>query len=230
QLRGRVGRGRARGIAYLLTDPAAKVAAATRKRLETLVALDRLGAGFALSARDLDLRGAGDLFGEDQAGHAKLVGLDLYRHLLSRAVRVARGEAVPEEWTPQVNAGEGAIPAAYVPEPELRLNLYARLARLAGDEVEALRDELEDRFGPLPEEAARLLALADLRRRCRELSIARLDSGPRGVAVTFRDGPPAGIEPPASDALAWKGERLVLAREDDDLLAGAAAMLDLLEG
>jgi transcription-repair coupling factor (superfamily II helicase) len=85
QLRGRVGRGRPRGIAYLLTDPAAKIAAATRKRLQTLEAMDRLGAGFALSAHDLDARGAGDLFGEDQAGHVKLIGMELYRYLLDPA-------------------------------------------------------------------------------------------------------------------------------------------------
>jgi transcription-repair coupling factor (superfamily II helicase) len=129
QLRGRVGRGRARGIAYLLTDPAETVAPATRKRLATLETLDRLGAGFAISARDLDLRGAGDLLGEEQAGHVKLIGADLYQHLLGRALRLARGEASGDESPPVLNLGvAGRIPEDYVPEPEVRINLYARLA------------------------------------------------------------------------------------------------------
>ena len=102
QLRGRVGRGRARGAIYLLTDPAAPPTPATDRRLRTLEALDRVGAGFAISARDLDLRGAGDLLGEEQAGHLRLVGIELYRHMLDRALAAARGEAPPEEWTPHL--------------------------------------------------------------------------------------------------------------------------------
>ncbi|MDQ4061081.1 MAG: DEAD/DEAH box helicase, partial [Pseudomonadota bacterium] len=153
QLRGRVGRGRLRGVAYLLTDPAAKIGAATEKRLRTLEALDRLGAGFAISARDLDLRGAGDLLGEEQAGHVKLIGVGLYQHFLERALRVARGEAPGDDWSPELNLGlTGLIPEDYVPEAEVRINLYARLARLQrSGEIDAFGDEIEDRFGPMPE-------------------------------------------------------------------------------
>jgi transcription-repair coupling factor (superfamily II helicase) len=118
QLRGRVGRGRAQGIAYLLSDPQDDLSDATRARLSTLEAFDRLGSGLAISARDLDLRGGGDLVGEDQAGHVRMIGAALYQRLLERAVRVARGEVEAGEWTPDIVLGEtGAIPGDYVPTP-----------------------------------------------------------------------------------------------------------------
>jgi hypothetical protein len=113
QLRGRVGRGRARAVCYLLSDPESPLPPATERRLKTLGTLEGLGAGFAIAARDLDLRGAGDLLGEEQAGHVKLIGTGLYQHLLERALRRARGEAVPEEWSPELRLGVGvAIPRA----------------------------------------------------------------------------------------------------------------------
>ncbi|ACL56589.1 TRCF domain-containing protein [Methylobacterium nodulans] len=212
QLRGRVGRGQRRAAAYLLTDPQARLPAASEKRLRTLAALDRLGAGFALSARDLDLRGAGDLFGEDQAGHVKLIGLDLYRDLLERAVRAARGE--PDEAAPaEIRLGlAGRIPQEYVPEPELRLSLCARLARLrTADEAEALRDEIEDRFGPLPPEVDTLLTLARLRAACRDLGIARLSAGPQGLAADFEPGRVEAVAR-AVDGVVRRGDRLILHR------------------
>lgn len=188
QLRGRVGRGRIRGIAYLLADPAHKLARATRKRLETLESLDRLGAGFAISARDLDQRGAGDLFGEEQAGHMKLIGVSLYQHLLTRALAAARGEAQAEQAPPELNINApGHIPADYVPEPEVRINLYARLARLNDEEeVDAIEEEIRNRFGPPPPPVDRLVALARLREQCREQGIARIDAGPQAIALSFR--------------------------------------------
>ena len=188
QLRGRVGRGRVRGICYLMTDPEAKIGAATRKRLATLETMDRLGAGFAISARDLDARGAGDLFGEDQAGHVKLIGMGLYRHLLERALRAARGEPPPDEWSPELNLGAaGRIPADYVPEAEVRINLYARLAKLTDEsDVDALGEEIEDRFGTAPEPVRELFALTRLKHLCRRAGIARLDAGPQAIAVSFR--------------------------------------------
>ena len=189
QLRGRVGRGQRRGVTYLLGDPDKPMTAAAEKRLRTLEALDRLGAGFAISARDLDLRGAGDLVGEDQAGNVRLIGLGLYQHLLEQALRSARGEPV-EEGRPEIALGlAGHVPESYVPEPELRFDLYARVARLrTGGEAEALRDEIEDRFGPLPEPVAELITLADLRVACAELGIERLQGGARGLAADFRPG------------------------------------------
>ncbi|WP_431270495.1 DEAD/DEAH box helicase [Dankookia sp. P2] len=125
QLRGRVGRGRLRGAIYLLTDPAVRLSAATDRRLRMLEALDRVGAGFAISARDLDLRGAGDLLGEAQAGHLKLVGIELYRHLLDRALAEARGETSPEVWSPSVALGVDAyIPPEHVPEAAQRVDVH----------------------------------------------------------------------------------------------------------
>src|SRR3954468_15818688 len=167
QLRGRVGRGRARGVIYLLTDPAAKPAQATLRRLKTLEALDRVGAGFAISARDLDLRGAGELLGEQQAGHMRLVGLELYRHLLDRALAKARGETPPEAWSPALAVGIDAyVPQDHIPEKALQVDVHARLGRVlrTGDlsAVEALEDELEDRFGEAPEPLRNLFELARL--------------------------------------------------------------------
>jgi transcription-repair coupling factor (superfamily II helicase) len=205
-----------------MTDPEAKIGAATRKRLATLETMDRLGAGFAISARDLDARGAGDLFGEDQAGHVKLIGMGLYRHLLERALRAARGEPPPDEWSPELNLGAaGRIPADYVPEAEVRINLYARLAKLTDEsDVDALGEEIEDRFGAPPEPVRELFALTRLKLLCRRAGIARVDAGPQAVAVTFRTerSGDAAIDQliAASDRrLAWRGERLVYARETD---------------
>jgi len=220
QLRGRVGRGRVRGICYLLTEPEAKIGAATRKRLETLATMDRLGAGFAISARDLDARGAGDLFGEDQAGHVKLIGMGLYRHLLERALKVARGERSPEDWSPEFNLGlAGRIPDDYVPEAEVRINLYARLAKLAEEsELDTFSDEIEDRFGPPPEPVRELMLLTRLKHLCRRLDIARVDAGPQAIALTFRadvtgDKSIQRLTAASKGRLAWRDERLVYARE-----------------
>jgi transcription-repair coupling factor (superfamily II helicase) len=210
-----VGRGRVRGVAYLLTEPDRPLAKATRKRLETLESLDRLGAGFAISARDLDQRGAGDLFGEEQAGHVKLIGVGLYQHLFAKALAVARGEPVAEDWRPELNVGrKGLIPADYIPEPEVRINLYARIAKLDSEhEVDALRDEMENRFGALPDPAERLLALADLGQQARSLGIARIDAGPQAIALTFRDEADRGLAERAiarsEGALSWRNDRLV---------------------
>ena len=189
QLRGRVGRGRVRGVAYLLTDPKARIGPATERRLAMLEALDRVGAGFAISARDLDLRGAGDLLGEEQAGHLRLVGLELYRHLLDRALAEARGEPPPEAWSPALAIGVDAyVPSEHVPEEALRVGLHGRLAGIlrAGDAaaVEALEDEMEDRFGPAPAPLANLFALARIAARCRRLDIERLEVGPQAAAAT----------------------------------------------
>jgi transcription-repair coupling factor (superfamily II helicase) len=220
QLRGRVGRGRARGLAYLLTEPDAKLGRGTRKRLETLAALDRLGAGFAISAQDLDLRGAGDLFGEEQAGHLKLIGAGLYQHLLQRALQSARGAPPPEEWSPELNLGAtGSIPEEYVPEPEMRISLYARLAKLhANGAIDAFRDEVEDRFGAIPSPVDQLFLQMRLKRLCRRIGVARIDAGPEAIALTFRgdrsDDPRlARLIQKAKGALDWSGERLVYKRQ-----------------
>jgi transcription-repair coupling factor (superfamily II helicase) len=214
QLRGRVGRGRTQGVAYLFHAAEGDLPEATRARLSTLEAFDRLGSGLAISARDLELRGAGDLVGEEQAGHVKLIGTALYQRLLSRAVRVAKGEVAGPEWTPQLNVGvTGAVPEAYVPDATIRINLYARLARLSAEEdVDAFGEELEDRFGPLPDETRMLLALARLQTAALAVGVARIDAGPKAIALTPAPGVAraaravqAGVET-SGDRLVWRGE------------------------
>jgi transcription-repair coupling factor (superfamily II helicase) len=187
QLRGRVGRGSRRGQILLLTDAEHPVAERTLQRLKTLQAFDRLGAGFAISARDLDMRGAGDLLGDDQAGHMKLIGIDLYQNLLGSALRAARGENV-ERWSPELHIElVGSIPADWVPDIDIRVALYVRLARIEDEgNLDAFEDELEDRFGPLPDDARILMTVARIRCSAREARIARIDAGPAAIALTPR--------------------------------------------
>lgn len=188
QLRGRVGRGRQQGICYLMTDAETPLPETTRRRLASLAAHDRLGSGMAISAADLDARGAGDLTGDSQAGHLKLIGVGLYQHLLGRAVRQARGEVV-EDWTPAIHEDEqaGHIPESYIAEPIIRLNTYARLARgVDVDDLDDLEAELEDRFGPPPPEMVQLVARARLRILCHSHAIERVDIGPKAVAFSLR--------------------------------------------
>jgi transcription-repair coupling factor (superfamily II helicase) len=218
-----------RGNLLLLTEADARIAPATLKRLRTLEALDQLGAGFAISARDLDLRGAGELLGEEQAGHMKLIGVGLYQHLLEQAIRAARGEE-PDDWMPELHLGlAGRIPEEWVPEEDVRSNLYIRIARLASSaEVEALAAELEDRFGSLPEEAATLLSVAAIRRLARGARIGRIDAGPAAVALTPRHDFQSG---PATAALEAKGDRLLLrvaTEADDGRLDQIRALLETL--
>jgi transcription-repair coupling factor (superfamily II helicase) len=197
QLRGRVGRGARRGQILLMTGKA-DIPKRTLDRLNTLAAFDRLGAGFAISARDLDLRGAGDLLGEEQSGHLKLIGIDLYQNLLGRALRHARGEDVDTP-DPELRLGvAGRLPAEWIPEEEVRLALYLRLARLEDSaSLDALRAELADRFGELPEDAEALLGAAQVRLLARAAGVRRIDAGPAAIAITPGDAsakPPAALE------------------------------------
>ncbi|WP_298809290.1 TRCF domain-containing protein [uncultured Sphingomonas sp.] len=187
QLRGRVGRGSRRGQVLLFTEPDHEIAPRTLKRLRTLEAFDRLGAGFAISARDLDMRGAGDLLGETQAGHMKLIGIDLYQQLLEDALRRARGEEA-DRWTPELQLGvEGCLPETWIPDEELRVSIYGRIARLYDAEaLDALEEELEDRFGAMPDEARTLIAVARLRAEARAAQIQRIVAGPAAIALEPR--------------------------------------------
>ncbi|MET1754513.1 helicase-related protein [Novosphingobium sp. RD2P27] len=214
QLRGRVGRGARRGQFYLLTAPDAQIASRTVARLKTLQAFDGLGAGFAISARDLDMRGAGDLLSDEQTGHMKLIGVDLYQHLLQNALREARGERV-DEWTPVIHAETAAhFPADWISDEDVRVGLYVRLARI--DEItalEAYEDELVDRFGDLPQEAEQLLAFTRVRMLARLAKIERIDVGPAAIAFTPRDK-----ELPSLGSLQKKGDRWLLSEEIEDRL------------
>ena len=225
QLRGRVGRGGRRGQILLLTEEGQEIAEATLKRLRTLEAFDRLGAGFAIAARDLDLRGAGDLLGEEQAGHMKLIGIDLYQHLLAHALRAARGQAV-DGWTPQLNLGlAGRLPDDWIPEIDVRLSLYGRLARIADTPtLDAFEAELEDRFGALPDPARALVQLTRLRLLARAAEIEKIDAGPAAIALT----PKGKRTMPTVDGLLEKNGRWLLAERIDDERARADRVTELL--
>lgn len=193
QLRGRVGRGKAQGVAYLLTSPENQISDETRKRLETMVVHDRLGAGLAISLQDLEQRGGGDLMGEEQAGHLKVIGTSLYQKLLERAVAAARKQAADASSDVAVNLGvAGYIPIDYIPDAAVRLNVYSRLLRVDNSaEIDALEEEFADRFGKLPQEVETLLRLTRLKIAAAGLGIDRIDGGPRGVALSIRAKAPA---------------------------------------
>ena len=192
QLRGRVGRGKLRGYAYLTTPAGQKLAASAARRLEVMQTLDALGAGFTLASHDLDIRGAGNLLGEEQSGHIREVGIELYQQMLEEAVAEARsgGAAVraAEEFSPQINLGMPVlIPESYVRDLAVRLGLYRRIGALATDaEIDAFAAELADRFGPMPEEVKNLLEVVAIKRLCREAGVERLEAGPKGAVVAFR--------------------------------------------
>jgi transcription-repair coupling factor (superfamily II helicase) len=194
QLRGRVGRSKVRAYAYLSTAAEQTLTAGAEKRLKILSSLDSLGAGFTLASHDLDMRGGGNLLGEEQSGHIREVGVELYQSMLEDAVaalRAGREDDVSEKsWSPQINVGASVlIPEDYVADLNVRLSLYRRLADLDTEqEREAFAAELIDRFGPLPEEADQLIAVAALKALCRRCLIAKLDAGPKGAVLTFRDG------------------------------------------
>jgi transcription-repair coupling factor (superfamily II helicase) len=194
QLRGRVGRSKLRAYAYLTTVAEQALTVGAEKRLKILSSLDNLGAGFTLASHDLDMRGGGNLLGEEQSGHIREVGVELYQSMLEEAVQALREgkeEAVSEKsWSPQINVGASVlIPEDYVADLTVRLSLYRRLAELDTDqEREAFAAELIDRFGPLPEEANQLIAVAALKALCRRCQIAKLDAGPKGAVLSFREG------------------------------------------
>lgn len=225
QLRGRVGRGGRRGQVLLLTEEGAEIAEATLKRLKTLEAFDRLGAGFAIAARDLDLRGAGDLLGEEQAGHTKLIGIDLYQHLLAHALRAARGEAV-DSWTPELNLGlAGRLPNDWIPEVDTRLSLYGRLARVeSGSTLDAFEAELEDRFGAIPDAAGALVQLTRLRLLARAAGVAKVDAGPAAIALT----PKGKRKLSEVDGLVEKNGRWLLPERIEEDRARAARVAEVL--
>ena len=194
QLRGRVGRSKSRGYAYFTLPPRRIPTEAAEKRLKVMQSLEGLGAGFSLASHDLDIRGAGNLLGEEQSGHIREVGVELYQQLLEEAVALARsggeeeaGEA--EGWTPQLNLGASVlIPEDYVADLDVRLGLYRRLSKLEGRvEIDGFAAELIDRFGALPPEVEHLLGIVAIKQLCRPAGVEKLDAGPRGATVTFRE-------------------------------------------
>lgn len=190
QIRGRVGRSKVRAFA-LLTLPVNKVlTAGAERRLKVLQSLDTLGAGFQLASHDLDIRGAGNLLGEEQSGHIKEVGFELYQQMLEEAVAEVKGvdEVVDTGWSPQIQVGTSVmIPENYVPDLHLRMALYRRLGELDDlREIDGFGAELIDRFGPLPIEVQHLLKVVYIKALCRKANVEKLEAGPKGVVVQFR--------------------------------------------
>jgi len=200
QIRGRVGRSKLRAYA-LLTLPANKMLTKTaERRLKVLQSLDSLGAGFQLASHDLDIRGGGNLLGEEQSGHIKEVGFELYQQMLEEAVLEMKGEAVDDhgQWSPQIAVGTSVmIPESYVGDLQLRLSLYRRLGELEEvSDIDSFGAELADRFGPLPEEVEHLLKVVYIKALCRKANIEKLDAGPKGAVIQFRNkefADPAGL-------------------------------------
>ncbi|WP_455429412.1 transcription-repair coupling factor [Lentisalinibacter sediminis] len=200
QLRGRVGRSHHRAYAYLIAPPEAAMTADAVKRLEAIDSLEDLGAGFALASHDLEIRGAGELLGDEQSGQIQEIGFALYTEMLQRAVESLRRGDQPDFDKPlhggvEINLHCAALlPDDYVPDVHLRLVLYKRIAGTdSADDLRELQVELIDRFGLLPEPARRLLQVAELRIAAEPLGIRKIDVGPEGGSVQF--GPQPDVEP-----------------------------------
>ena len=192
QLRGRVGRAKVRAYALFTVPPNRAMTPQAERRLKLLHSLDTLGAGFELASHDLDIRGAGNLLGDEQSGHIREVGYELYQEMLREAVEALRAgieEPAEETWSPSIMLGTPVtIPEDYVPDLHLRLSLYRRLATLTSDvDIESFAAEMIDRFGPLPGEAEELMQLVAIKVLCRQAHVEKVEAGPKGVIVAFRD-------------------------------------------
>ena len=195
QLRGRVGRERQQAFAYLLVPADGRVDEQAQRRLRALQELTELGSGFKLALRDLEIRGAGNLLGAQQHGHIAAVGYDLYSKLLAEAVRELSGEAPTPGVEPVISVEvEGFVPEDYVPEVNQRLAFYKRLAGAGSDaDVDELRAELLDRYGPLPEPALRLLDIVRIRVAARALGVEKVEAGEGRALITF--APSTSVDP-----------------------------------
>ena len=240
QLRGRVGRSKTRAYAIFTTPAGKPLTPQAEKRLTALQSLDTLGAGFQLASHDLDLRGAGNLLGEEQSGHVKEVGYELYQQMVQDAVeRLKSGEDAPSEelWSPTISLGSPVtIPESYIADLTMRLSLYRRLSALEEEaEIEAMGAEIVDRFGPPPPEVDLLLKLVRIKALCRRAHVEKLDAGPKGLTLAFRDNSfanPAGlvkwVESQGSMARVRPDMRIVVAGDFEELpdrLEGALATM-----
>ena len=241
QIRGRVGRSKTRAYAYLTTKPRARLTPAAEKRLRVLGSLDTLGAGFTLASQDLDIRGAGNLLGEEQSGQMRDVGYELYQSMLEEAIaKIKAGELEglsegDEQWAPQINLGVPVlIPEDYVPDLDVRLGLYRRLSGLHSKvELEGFAAELIDRFGKLPKEVNTLMLVVRIKTMCKKAGIAKLDGGPKGAVIQFHNdkfASPQGLVEFIKDqnGLAKvKDNKIVVRRDwrkDSDKIKGAFAI------
>lgn len=197
QLRGRVGRGKQRAYCYFTLPPKKSLTDGAMKRLEVMQKLDSLGAGFALASHDMDIRGFGNLLGEEQSGHVREVGVELYQQMLEDAIAKAKDGVIDDDgeiaqdndWSPTINLGISAlIPEHYVEDIALRMGLYRRLGTFKTEEdIDDFAAELADRFGALPREVEQLLSILRLKQLCRTANVERLDAGPKGVVFQFRN-------------------------------------------
>ena len=194
QLRGRVGRSHHRAYAYLLVPDRRAMTADARKRLDAIASLEELGAGFTLATHDLEIRGAGELLGAEQSGQINQVGFSLYSDMLARAVAALQNGEEPDLDRPLRRGVEielhvpALIPEDYLADVQSRLTLYKRIASAADDAaLRELQVEMIDRFGLLPEPVRNLFEIAGLRLRAERIGIARIDFGPQGGRMTFRD-------------------------------------------
>ncbi len=224
QIRGRIGRSKLRAYAYLTTIPGIRLTDQAVRRLEVIETLDTLGSGFQLASHDMDIRGAGNLLGEEQSGHIREVGVELYQQMLEEAVAEARsgagGEVAEERWSPQINIGTSVlIPEVYVGDLNVRMSLYRRLSELEDKaEIEGFAAEMIDRFGPIPEEVENLLDIMAIKQLCRRAGIDRVDAGPKGAVISFHNNAP----PNVGSLMHWiqaKGGALVKLRPDQKLVA-----------
>ncbi len=195
QLRGRVGRSKTRAYALFTTPAGKKMTPQATRRLQVLESLDSLGAGFQLASHDLDIRGAGNLLGDEQSGHIREVGYELYQQMLTETIASleAGGPDLPQEdWSPQINLGTSVlIPEDFVPDLSLRLSLYRRLSNaLTEADIESFAAELIDRFGKLPPEVHHLLEVMHIKVLCRVAGIAKVDTGPKGIVLAFHNNTP----------------------------------------
>jgi len=192
QLRGRVGRSKLRAYALLTLPVNRTITPQAERRLKVLQSLDTLGAGFQLASHDLDIRGAGNLLGEEQSGHIKEVGFELYQQMLEEAVTSAKAgitEVVADRWSPQITIGMPIlIPEDYVADLSVRLALYRRLADMEEErDIDSFAAEMVDRFGPLPKDVEHLLQIVQIKTLCRRANVDKLDAGPKGAVLSFRD-------------------------------------------
>jgi len=192
QLRGRVGRAKLRAYALLTLPAQKKITPQAERRLKVLQSLDTLGAGFQLASHDLDIRGAGNLLGEEQSGHIKEVGFELYQQMLEEAVTSLKaGIAAPvaDRWSPQITIGAALlIPEDYVADLSVRLSLYRRLADIDDErDIDVVAAELVDRFGKLPQEVEHLLQVVTIKALSRRANVEKVEAGPKGIVLSFRD-------------------------------------------
>ncbi len=218
QLRGRVGRAKLRAYALLTLPSGRKITPQAERRLKVLQSLDTLGAGFQIASQDLDIRGAGNLLGEEQSGHIKEVGFELYQQMLEEAVmslKAGVSAPVADRWSPQITIGTPVlIPEDYVADLSVRLALYRRLAEIDDDRaIEGFAAELVDRFGPLPPEVEHLLAVVAIKALCRRANVERIEVGPKGAVLAFRDNVFANPE----GLIAWIAEHPAGARVRPDM-------------